>query len=71
MQDGVDINFEAFDIQAKPFIISLSPSGLYGDDLILVTANETGVYKVEVSAADPRAKSGKYYDCFERNSSDR
>ncbi len=60
VQDGVDVNFEAIDRQGTPFIISLSPSGLYGDDLILVTANETGEYKIEVSTADPRAKLGKY-----------
>ncbi len=60
VQDGIDVGISATDPQGEQFIISLSPSGFYGDDLILVTAKEAGFYKIEVSPADPNAKPGKY-----------
>ncbi len=60
IQNGVDINFSAINLKGEEFIVSLSPSGLYGEDSILVTAKETGHYKVEVSTASPRARLGKY-----------
>lgn len=60
VQNGIDVGLSAVNPQGKEFIFSLSPSGLYGDDLILVTAKEPGIYKVEVSPASPRANLGKY-----------
>lgn len=60
VQDGIDVNFEAIDLQGEIFIIGTSPSGLYGDEMILVTAKEAGEYRVDVSVSDPRAKAGKY-----------
>ncbi len=60
VQHGVDVGLSAIDPLGEEFIFSLSPSGLYGNDLILVTADRAGVYKVEVSPSDPRAKVGRY-----------
>ena len=60
VQDGVDVGLSAINPLGEEFIFSLSPSGYFGDDLILVTANQSGVYKVEVSPSDPRAKLGRY-----------
>ncbi len=60
VQKGIDLNFEAFDLQGKSFIIGISPSGLFGDESILVTAKEAGEYRVEVSSADPNSQPGKY-----------
>ncbi len=60
VQDGIDVNFQAYDLNGQPSIIGLSPSGLYGNDLILVTAKQAGTYRVEVMTADPRAKPGRY-----------
>ena len=39
VQDGVDVGLSAVNPQGEEFIFSLSPSGYFGDDLILVTAN--------------------------------
>ena len=60
IQDGIDVNFTAKNPNGEEFIVSLSPSGLFGDELILVTAKEMGEYLVEVSPASPRSKLGKY-----------
>ncbi|MBK9165819.1 MAG: CHAT domain-containing protein [Acidobacteria bacterium] len=60
VQDGIDVNFEAIDLKGEIFIIGTSPSGLYGDELILVTAKESGDYRIDVSVSDPAAKPGKY-----------
>ena len=60
VQDGIDVNLQAYDLNGQPSIIGLSPSGLFGNDLILVTANQAGTYRVEVMTADPRAKPGRY-----------
>ncbi|MGE3465927.1 MAG: CHAT domain-containing protein [Pyrinomonadaceae bacterium] len=60
VQHGVDVGLSAIDPLGVEYIFSLSPSGLFGNDLILVTADRSGVYKVEVSPSDPRAKVGRY-----------
>lgn len=60
VQDGIDVNFEAINLQGEAFIIGTSPSGLYGDEMILVTAMESGDYRIDVSVSDPGAKPGKY-----------
>ena len=60
VQDGIDVNFEAINLQGEAFIIGTSPSGLYGNEMILVTATESGDYRVDVSVSDPGAKPGKY-----------
>ncbi len=60
VQDGIDVGLSATNPQGEEFIFSLSPSGLYGDDLILVTAGEAGSYKIDVSPANPRANLGRY-----------
>ena len=60
VQDGVDVSLTAYNLNGEEFIITESPSGFFGNDLILVTAKEAGAYKIEVTPADPNAKSGKY-----------
>ena len=60
VQKGVDVSLAAMKPSGEIFIESESPSGMLGNDLILVTAIETGEYKVAVSPADPRAVAGKY-----------
>jgi len=59
-QAGIDVSLAAENPSGKRFIETESPSGLFGDDLILVTALQTGVYKVFVSPANPRSPSGNY-----------
>lgn len=59
-QRGVDVSLAAVNPQGERFIETESPSGVQGNDLILVTARETGIYRIEVSPADPRAAAGKY-----------
>ena len=60
VQNGVDVSLTAIDPKNQTYIRTESPSGYFGDDLILVTASETGEYKVTVTPANPRAKLGKY-----------
>ncbi len=59
-QKGVDVSLAAYNARGERFIESETPSGVLGNDSILVTAIETGEYKIEVSPADPKAASGKY-----------
>ncbi|MGC2237176.1 MAG: CHAT domain-containing protein [Pyrinomonadaceae bacterium] len=59
-QKGVDVSLAAYKPAGESFIESQSPSGVLGNDSILVTAAEAGKYKIEVSPADPRAGTGKY-----------
>lgn len=59
-QLGIDISLVAINPTGERFIETLSPSGLFGDELILVTAKETGDYKILVSPANPRSPKGKY-----------
>jgi CHAT domain-containing protein/Tfp pilus assembly protein PilF len=60
VQYGVDVSLAAVDPAGEKFIKAESPSGFYGDDLILVTAKVAGEYRIEVTPADPRAGKGKY-----------
>ncbi len=60
VQNGADVSLAAIDPSGETFIKSESPSGFFGEDLILVTAKEKGEYIVAVTPADPNAKTGKY-----------
>lgn len=60
-QKGIDVSLAAIKPNGERFIESESPSGLLGNDSILVTAIEAGEYKIEVSPADQRAIIGKYF----------
>ena len=60
VQKGVDVSLAAYKPTGEKFIEAESPSGILGNDLILVTAIEAGEYKIEVSPADPKAGPGKY-----------
>ncbi|NNE67122.1 MAG: CHAT domain-containing protein [Pyrinomonadaceae bacterium] len=60
VQNGVDVSLAAINPKGDTFITSESPSGFFGDDLILVTSGEAGEYKISVTPADPRAKMGKF-----------
>lgn len=59
-QKGVDVALSAFSLDGKQFLTSESPSGVLGSDLILVTATDSGTYRVNVMPSDPRAALGKY-----------
>ncbi len=59
-QKGIDVSIAAFKPNGEKFIETESPSGLLGNDLILVTATEIGDYKIEISPADPKSPQGKY-----------
>lgn len=59
-QKGIDVSLAAINPKGEKFIESESPSGLLGKDSILVTADAAGIYKIEVSPADPRSPNGKY-----------
>ena len=60
VQNGIDISLAAENPLGERFIETESPSGLFGDDLILVTAIQTGVYKILVTPPNPRSPKGKY-----------
>ncbi len=59
-QKGIDVSLAAYKPSGEKFIETESPSGILGNDLILVTATDAGEYKIEVSPADPRAGLAKY-----------
>ncbi|MEZ5344173.1 MAG: CHAT domain-containing protein [Pyrinomonadaceae bacterium] len=60
VQNGIDVSLTATDPKGEKYIETETPSGLYGNDLILVTAKEAGEYTVGVQPADPRSRPGKY-----------
>ncbi|MCB1024008.1 MAG: CHAT domain-containing protein [Acidobacteria bacterium] len=60
VQDGIDVSLFAIDPKGEKFIETESPSGLFGDDLMLVTAKVTGEFTIGVQPADPRSPVGKY-----------
>lgn len=60
VQNGIDVSLAAENPLGERFIETESPSGLFGDDLILVTAIQTGVYKILVTPPNPRSPKGKY-----------
>ncbi len=59
-QNGIDVSLAAENPSGEKFIETESPSGLFGNDLILVTATHRGEYKILITPANPRAVSGKY-----------
>lgn len=59
-QLGVDVSLAATNPAGEKFIETESPSGLYGSDVILVTASSTGKYTILVTPANPRSPSGKF-----------
>ncbi len=59
-QKGIDVSLAAFKPNGEVFIQSESPSGVLGNDLILVTATEAGEYKIAVEPANPKSLLGKY-----------
>ncbi|MFT3743167.1 MAG: CHAT domain-containing protein [Pyrinomonadaceae bacterium] len=59
-QKGVDIALAASGPDGKQYLTSESPSGVLGSDLILVTAVNAGVHRVNIMPSDPRAAMGKY-----------
>ncbi|MEZ5428136.1 MAG: CHAT domain-containing tetratricopeptide repeat protein [Pyrinomonadaceae bacterium] len=60
IQKGVDVSLIGIDPQGERYITASSPSGRFGNDLILVTARTAGEYLVEVSPADPRSPLGGF-----------
>jgi CHAT domain-containing protein/Tfp pilus assembly protein PilF len=60
VQKGIDVALAAYKPSGEIFIETESPSGLLGNDLILVTATEAGVYKIVVEPVDPKSAAGKY-----------
>jgi CHAT domain-containing protein/Tfp pilus assembly protein PilF len=60
VQKGVDVSLAAYKPGGELFIMTESPSGVTGNDLILVTADEAGEYKISVEVANPKALLGKY-----------
>lgn len=59
-QNGIDVSLTAFRPNGARLLGSESPSGLFGSDSILVIADETGEFRVDVSPADPRSAAGRY-----------
>jgi tetratricopeptide (TPR) repeat protein len=60
VQKGIEVSLAAYNPAGARFLEAEIPSGSFGSDLILVTATESGEYKVAAEAADPRAPVGKY-----------
>jgi hypothetical protein len=60
VQKGIDVSLAAINPRGERFIETESPSGFFGNDLILVTALDTGEYKIAVEPANPKAAAGKY-----------
>lgn len=60
VQKGIEIALAAYKPNGELFIVTNIPSGLFGNDFILVTAVEAGEYQVAVEGADPRVGLGKY-----------
>ena len=60
IQKGVETSLSAYNPKGTRFAHSWALSGLFGKETILVTAKETGVYKVEVEPYLPNALLGKY-----------
>ncbi|MEP6900994.1 MAG: CHAT domain-containing protein [Actinomycetota bacterium] len=59
-QNGIDVFLTAYNPKGEKFIETDSPTGFSGKDLILVTANETGEYKIAVESSDEQADAGRY-----------
>jgi CHAT domain-containing protein/Tfp pilus assembly protein PilF len=59
-QKGVDVSLAGYKPNGERFVEMESPSGLLGNDWILLTADEVGNYKIEVQPADAKSNLGKY-----------
>lgn len=59
-QNGVDVALAAYKPTGERFIETESPSGVIGNDLILVTADSKGIYRIDVTPSDPKAALGKF-----------
>ncbi len=59
-QQGTDVALTAFKPGGEKFIETNSPTGMVGNDLILVTATEAGEYKIAVEPVDERADAARY-----------
>lgn len=59
-QQGADVALTAFKPSGEKFIETNSPTGMMGNDLILVTAAEAGEYKIAVEPVDSKANASRY-----------
>ena len=59
-QQGIELSLAAFKPNGERFIESESPSGAVGSDSILVTAIESGEYKILVEPSDSSAGAGRF-----------
>lgn len=59
-QKGVDVALAAYKPNGERFIETDSPTGVVGDDVILVTAFEAGEYKIAVEPTSSQADPGRY-----------
>ena len=60
IQKGVEVSLVAFKPNGEKFLEAQTPSGVLGNDLLLITATEAGEYKVSVEPAAPKADPGRY-----------
>lgn len=59
-QRGIDIEIKLFNPEGKQISQVDSPNGKKGKELLLVIADMTGEYRVEVRSPDPNAGPGRY-----------
>ena len=59
-QQGTDVALTAFKPGGEKFIETNSPTGMVGQDLILVTAIDAGEYKIAVEPVDEQADAARY-----------
>ena len=59
-QQGGDVALTAFKPGGEKFIETNSPTGMMGQDLILVTAIDAGEYKIAVEPVDEQADAARY-----------
>src|SRR6185503_4897817 len=59
-QRGIDVVVTLFDQGNQPVIKVDSPNSRYGPEPLLAIAQETGDYRIEVSAPDKNAPAGRY-----------
>ena len=58
--ERADVALAAYKPNGERFIETDSPTGMVGNDLILVTAVEAGEYKIVVEPSNPKAGTGRY-----------
>jgi CHAT domain-containing protein/tetratricopeptide (TPR) repeat protein len=59
-QQGTDLALTAFKPSGEKFIETNSPTGMMGNDLILVTAADAGEYKIAVEPVDSKSNAARY-----------